>query len=66
MYISLTSSVFLSRGRYVILYPKNSPKIVSAGGGFQEMYIEVADVLWAIVATGFPVGTVTWADHYHK
>lgn len=43
--------------RYVIRYPRNSPKIVSGGGGFHDMYIELDDVLWAIVVTGLPVGT---------
>jgi hypothetical protein len=47
----------LSLSRYVILYPRNSPKIVSDGGGFHDTYIEFADVLCAIVVTGFPTGT---------
>lgn len=38
-------------------YPRNSPNIVSGGGGFHDMYIELDDVLWAIVVTGFPIGT---------
>lgn len=38
-------------------YPRNSPNIVSGGGCFHDMYIELDDVLWAIVVTGLPIGT---------
>lgn len=59
MYISSVVSLDRSRTRYVIRYPRNSPRIVSGAGGFHDMYIDVADVLCAIIVTGFPVGAAT-------
>ena len=39
-------------------YPRNSPRMLSDDGDFHEIYIELDDVLWAMVVTGLPIGTV--------
>lgn len=46
-------------------YPRNSPNIVSGGGGFHDMYIELDDVLWAIVVTGLPIGTTKTVKQFN-